>query len=172
MATSRELSGEIQRFIVAEVQNHLRPLVEKVDKQGNTLRSLYANGSGGPPGYLEMARAEDRETQKRIFSKLDKIAERLDIAEDFINTHNAREDQRDYDRKVEAANVAEKLEEAEKRSNRRIAWLGVLLAGLMALFAVYDHRDGIKHTLLDMPDAHSQIQPQDAVNPQLHFQGR
>lgn len=153
---------------MAEIQDRLGPLVSTVEAQGRTLRSLYANGSGGPPGYLEMARAEDKEAQSRISRKLDKVAERMEFVEDFITKHNAREDQRDQDRKVEAANVAEKLEQAEKRSNKRIALLGLILAMLMAMFAVYDHRDGIRRSLLEPQiGAHSENMPQNAHIPPL-----
>jgi hypothetical protein len=146
---------------VAEVQNRLGPLVDKVDRQGNILRSLYANGSGGPPGYLEMARAEDKAQDQRLFGKINEMVERLDAVDSFIIDHNAREDQREEDRKSEAASVAEKLDEAEKRSNRRMTLLGIILAILMLLFAIYDHKTTIIHSLLT-DQTHSQLAPQDA----------
>ncbi len=159
-------TGEIQRLIVAEVQNRLGPLVEKVDRQGNILRSLYANGSGGPPGYLEMARAEDKEQDKRLFGRIDEVvkrlehfAERLDTVDEFITDHNAREDQRDNDRIEEAQAVAEKLDEAEKRSNRRMTFWMLILAILMLIFAIYDHKTTIIHSL--MTDQ-THLAPQDA----------
>ncbi len=157
---------------MTEVQNHLRPLVEKVDRQGNILRSLYANGSGGPPGYLEMARAEDKEQDKRLFGRIDEVverleqfAERIDTVDKFITDHNAREDQRDVDRITEAQAVSDKLENAEKKANRRMTFWMLILAILMALFAIWDHKSVIAHAL-ESDQTH--LVPQDAgipINP-------
>ena len=159
MANNRDVSGEIRGIVVQEIQNYLKPLVDKVDKQGSTLRSLYANGGGGPPGYLEMARAEDKEQAKRLFSKIDRVMERLDGVEDFITTHNAREAQREIDHKAETELIRERLEDAEKRSNRRIAMWMLALAVLMAIFSLWDHRDVIVHSLLEPAiNDHSQLQ--------------
>jgi hypothetical protein len=159
-------AGEIRNLVVAEVQNQLKPLIDTIDRHGKTLRSLYANGSGGPPGYLEMARAEDKDVQNRIFIKLDKVMDRLDAVEGFIDKHNTREDQREQDRKIEAESIALKLEESEKRSNRRITIWMLALAILMALFGLWDHKEAIAHSLL-APTTHSQLVPQNAGIPEL-----
>ncbi len=151
---------------MAEVQNRLGPLVDKVDRQGNILRSLYANGSGGPPGYLEMARAEDKAQDQRLFGRIDELVERLehfagrlDTVDEFVIDHNAREKQRDKDRIAEAQAVADKLDESEKRSNRRMAWWMLILAILMLIFALYDHKTTIIHSLLT---DQTHLSPQDA----------
>ena len=82
-----------------EVQNHIGPLRIAVESQGRTLRSLYSNGSGGPPGYLENARAEDKAWKDEMFNKLDDFLDRLDKVEDFVVAHNATEAQIVIDRK-------------------------------------------------------------------------
>jgi len=74
-----------------EVQSKLEPLKNAVEAQGRTLRSLYSNGSGGPPGYLENAREEDKEWKNEMFRKLDNFLGRLDTVERFIVAHDALE---------------------------------------------------------------------------------
>ena len=120
-----------------QIQNRLGPLVEKVDKQGNILRSLYANGSGGPPGYLEMARAEDkkvqeqdRRTQDILLRKIDEIVHRVDQFDDFVVEHNAREDQRDKDRIADATHLAATVAASERKFKRWIA-IGMLLLAMI-----------------------------------------
>ncbi len=76
---------------MAEVQSQLKPLKDAVDSQKLILRSLYSNGSGGPPGYLEKARDEDKEWKNQMFEKLDDFLGRLDTVERFIVAHDALE---------------------------------------------------------------------------------
>ena len=82
-----------------EVQNHIGPIRTAVESQGRTLRSLYSNGSGGPPGYLENARAEDKQWKNEMLGKLNDFLDRLDKVEDFVIAHNATEAQIVIDRK-------------------------------------------------------------------------
>ena len=133
---------------MVEVQNQLRPLIEEINRQGKTIRSLYANGSGGPPGYLEMARAEDKEVQGRLFSKIEDIVDRLGPLENFVSNHQIIDKDRD------------------RRVKRYIAYWSLGAAIFLALIALYDHRDAIAHSLLTTPpSAHSQLEMQDATIP-------
>ncbi len=166
---------------MAEIQNYLKPLVEKVDKQGGILRSLYANGSGGPPGYLEMARAEDKEESKRLFGKIDRIVDRLnnfdnrlDAVDAFITDHNSREKQREQDRLQDAALLAAQVRESDRKFKRFIALWSLGLAIFMALIALYDHKDAIIHSLLlpPVPAMHSQLGKHDAGLPSDYVQPR
>ena len=131
-----------------EIQNQLKPLVETVTRQGQVIRSLYSNGSGGPPGYLETARAEDKERIGRLFVKIDKVAERLDVVDSFIGKHNAREEQRDKDRVEDAANLALTVKASDMRFRRYIAAWGLIITLLTALMQLWGHWPAIKHSLL------------------------
>jgi hypothetical protein len=172
VASKLEVTGEIRSLIVVEVQNQLKPLVEMVNRQDKTLRSLYANGSGGPPGYLEMARAEDKQQAARLFSKIDSVAHRIDKVEDFMNDHRTREEQREEDKVRDAQAIADRVAESERRSNRRMTIWMLVLAALMAIFGIWDHKKQIVHSLVsDQPAAHSQlVQPQTAGGlPPVHY---
>ena len=72
---SKMVSDDIRRIIVEEVNNHLGPIATKVDRLDVRMRSLYSNGSGGPPGYLEMARAQDDERYQRLFNIVEEMKE-------------------------------------------------------------------------------------------------
>ena len=53
-----------------EVQRQIGPLAEQVAKIGNNVERLY-NSNGGPPGYLQTARSEDKGRFEMIFNILD-----------------------------------------------------------------------------------------------------
>lgn len=138
---------------MAEIQTFISPLMDKVEKQGQRLRSLYSNGSGGPPGYLEMARAEDKKTMEDLFEKIDQVVEsvavlgaRMNKTDEFILLHNDRDDQRD------------------RRIKHFIALWSLVLAGVMALIAIYDHRGAILHSMEIVP-VHSQLQQDSQIPP-------
>lgn len=84
-----QLPDEVRAAIVLEVNSQLNPLKETVDRLDKTVRSLYRNGSGGPPGYLETARAEDNEWKEKLLAVVEKHSEQLDQTEDFVTTYNA-----------------------------------------------------------------------------------
>ena len=148
-----------------EIQNQLKPLVETVTKQGQVIRSLYSNGSGGPPGYLETARAEDKERIGRLFVKIDKVAERLDVVDSFIGKHNAREEQRDKDRAEDAVNLALTVKASDLRFRRYIAAWGLIIALLTALMQLWGHWPAIKRSLLAPDVVGQQMTPQTSINP-------
>lgn len=61
-----------------EVERQLKPFKVELDKNtlatesiGRWKLALWSNGSGGPPGYLEVARAQDEERFTKIFDLLD-----------------------------------------------------------------------------------------------------
>jgi len=187
VAVGRDLSGEITRFIVAEIQNQLAPLALEVRSQGKTIRSLYANGSGGPPGYLEMARAEDKQAQKdfkreqdRLVEVIKKIDERMDKVDGFMIAHEASEKRAKEDREAAdklakeerekaAAALATTVQASDRKFKRFIAIWSLVIMIFMALIALYDHRGAIAHTLeVAPPDAHSEYHaPQDATLPKM-----
>ena len=113
-----------------EVQTQLGPLKASVESQGRTLRSLYSNGSGGPPGYLENARAEDKDWKDRVFRKLDALIHRADKVDDFI---------------LEQKTIRTEREEGDKaRSAKQTTWftlLGLVVAVLALLVGWLTYRD-------------------------------
>ena len=54
--------SDVRRIVVEEV-NQVRGTVERLAGQ---VRYLYSNGSGGPPGFLEVARAQDEKDRKNF----------------------------------------------------------------------------------------------------------
>jgi hypothetical protein len=46
--------------------------VRKIEDVDRRLRALYGNGSG-PPGFIEIARREDKEWKDHLFSMVDKL---------------------------------------------------------------------------------------------------
>lgn len=63
----------IQNEIRSEVESKMLPLTQKVDKIDRRLLGLWSNGSGGPPGYLETARDEDKRRQDQLDEALKEI---------------------------------------------------------------------------------------------------
>ena len=92
------INDEIKGAIVLEVHSQLTPLKVTVDRLDRTVRSLYSNGSGGPPGYLEKARDEDNEWKKELKELVKSHSEQLAETSDFVKTHNQR-DREDQERK-------------------------------------------------------------------------
>jgi hypothetical protein len=83
-----EIPDEVKAAIVLEVHSQLNPLKTTVDRLDRTVRSLYSNGSGGPPGYLETARAEDNEWKAQLLDLVGKHSDQLAETSDFVKTHN------------------------------------------------------------------------------------
>jgi hypothetical protein len=92
------VTEESRRFICDEVSRQVQPLssavaevkkqngeqstiiamqVRKIDEISTRLRALYGNGTG-PPGFLEIARKEDKDKIDRLFDMVDELtAERF-----------------------------------------------------------------------------------------------
>ena len=75
-----------------EVQNQLGPMNLTLTKLDRTVRSLYSNGSGGPPGYLETARKEDDERYERLFNIINGLVDHKKTVNDFILLAKDREE--------------------------------------------------------------------------------
>ena len=136
-----------------EVTRQLGPLAERVGVLGNNIERLY-NSNGGPPGYLQTARAEDKGRFDMIFAILEEHKEDIQPVKDFIKEHKTAEDTRSTDQN-----------NLSKRLNVRLVILGLLI-GALQLFA--PSMQGCRRaatTLLEPPPAHSQLQPQDAGIP-------
>lgn len=137
---------------MAEVQNQLRPLEQRVDRATNSIERLY-NTNGGPEGYLQTARREDNNRFKMIFDILDELKQGARATKDFIQQHQFMEQQ-----------TALAKKDDDKRFNRKMAkWMlaVTLLIGLLELIA---HNLGpILRSLAD-PPTHSQVQQSTVPN--------
>ena len=148
-----------------EVERRLEPLTRTVGVVDKTLRSLYSNGSGGPPGYLENARAEDKEQSRRLFGLIRGLEVRLAKVEVTIDRNSVLEDKRDEDKLAAAELVAAQLKESEKKFNRRIAVIGIILSILTLIFGFWNHHPAISKVLAPFVGQTQQPSPIDASNP-------
>ena len=89
-----KLSEEIRGAIVQEVHSQLNPLKTTVERLDKTVRSLYSNGSGGPPGYIEMARKEDNIWKDELRQVIVSHGVQLTSVADFVKTHNQQDKER------------------------------------------------------------------------------
>lgn len=134
-------------MVMAEVTSQLKPLEAKVDRATNAVERLY-NTNGGPPGFLQTARAEDNKRFEMIFNILDEHKEAMTPLSNFLLTHSALDAER------------------EKRIKRFFALCSLIVSIFMALLELYSHREAIIHSLETPPAVqHSQIAPQDAGIP-------
>lgn len=98
---------------MAEVIRQLKPLEDKVDRAHYAIERLF-NTNGGPEGYLQSARREDKGTFNMIFEILNEHKADIQPIKDFIRDHQTLDKNRD------------------SRIKRYIA-LGMLAIGLMEL---------------------------------------
>lgn len=77
-----------------EVAKQLSPLSRKIESIDRWKLSLWSNGSGGPPGYLEQARKEDDERYERLFSNIEDLGKHKSTVERFLILFEEREQQR------------------------------------------------------------------------------
>lgn len=104
------------------------------------MRSLYSNGSGGPPGYLEMARAEDKERFAKLFEMAEASAAAARAFQSFIEKHETAE----KDRKDRENQIRADLSAANSKQNLRLALIGVALAVVTALLTVVLAWEGMR----------------------------
>lgn len=131
---------------MVEVTNQLAPLLKELGRVSSNQERLY-NSNGGPPGFLQTAREEDKGTFKMIFETLDEHKEDIQPIKGFMRDHEIREKDRD------------------RRFDRRMAKWMLFFALMGALFLVFDHRDAILRSLISVPVTHSQLNPQSAIIP-------
>jgi hypothetical protein len=159
--------GEIKGWIVEEVQAQLRPFIAELSGVKSTLRSLYSNGSGGPPGYLETARAEDKARFDQLFRMREAELDQMRAIEDALLVQKTKKEQEDLDSAKDAKALADKVDSSEKRFNRRITILGIILTVLTILLGLWNHRGEVSKSLSSQPQKPgvTSIQPQETMNP-------
>ncbi len=136
---------------MVEVTRQLGPLAEQVGKLSNNVERLY-NSNGGPPGYLQTARAEDNQRFTRIFETLDEHKDAIQPLKDFISKHETAAQTREEDH-----------EKLSKRLNTRLAIFTVIILAAQSFGPSLQGCKRIAQTLM-APDAHSQLQ-QNAIIP-------
>lgn len=127
-----------------EVQKQIGPLTMTVNVMDKTLRSLYSNGSGGPPGYLETARAEDKRTLDALMRHQELSTARLEKVESSLKDDKVARD-------ASAQVLADQVEKHDKAFKRRLGWATAVLTILQILSIAWDHRISIWRSLSDIP---------------------
>jgi hypothetical protein len=116
-----DLPDEVKAAIMLEVHSQLGPLKTEVQNVSRTVRSLYSNGSGGPPGYLETARAEDQQWKTELKEVVAQHGDQLTEIADYVKTHNQQD--------VEHQN---RQREKEERFKFWVPWAWKIAAGFVA----------------------------------------
>lgn len=127
-----------------EVARQLQPthtLLEKLDRWRN---SLWSNGSGGPPGYLEVARAEDKTRFADLARRMGEIEDHKDVVNEFmteIRTVRAERQKQEI-----AAKAAEEKRDLDRKALRekllKIGWkVAVVALGLLGSLATWAYRE-------------------------------
>jgi hypothetical protein len=93
--TAHLTERELREIVMEEVIKHTGPIKAGLDRVTSTLRLIYSNGSGGPPGYLETARAEDNKRFEQLFE----MKEQLDQTKEFLAVLRDREEQKEKRRR-------------------------------------------------------------------------
>ena len=86
-----DLPDEVKAAIMLEVHSQLGPLKTEVSSLNTRMRSLYSNGSGGPPGFLEMARKEDDQRYGRLFDLVEAHGLQLNKVAGWVGIHTTRD---------------------------------------------------------------------------------
>ena len=133
-------------MIMAEVTNQLGPLIRELSRVSGNQERLY-NSNGGPPGFLQTARKEDKDTFDMIFDMVNEIKKEMVPLKEFARDHEVLDKDRD------------------RRFDRRMAKWMLLFALLGTLFLIFDHRGAILHSLVAIPEAHSQLQQNATIPP-------
>jgi hypothetical protein len=121
-----QLPRWIKEMIMEEVSKQLQARIEPIKAMLESLNrwklSLWSNGSGGPPGYLEMARDEDDKRYEDLQSQQRSMVADVKTTTEYIILLKEREDRK------------EKRSEAVRQFWSRIGWkigagVGTLLLG-------------------------------------------
>jgi hypothetical protein len=81
----------MKRIAAEEVRTELAPVLAALAKLNSWKLSLWANGSGGPPGYLEKARQEDDERYGRLLAMAQESSAARTCMNNFMSLHEDRE---------------------------------------------------------------------------------
>ena len=104
------------------------------------MRSLYSNGTGGPPGYLEMARAEDKERFAKLFEMAEAAKITASTLQSFIDKHNTEEE----NRKEREDQIRDDLAAANAKQNTRLTLIVVAMAIVTALLTAVLVWEGLR----------------------------
>lgn len=85
------VSEEVRRQMDTLIPREITPMRTTLDRLDRTVRSFYSNGSGGPPGALEIWRKEDQETFAELKESAKVSAANNDTFLKFISRYDERE---------------------------------------------------------------------------------
>ena len=153
----------IRRFIVQEVNSQVGPLKTTVDRLDRTMRSLYSNGSGGPPGFLETVKEEDKRDKEKLFGLIEKIDSRVDSFDNFVTEQKAIREERKRVDEERAATIKRDLDAANLKLGTRISRRDLLFAIASVIIAMFmawiGWREYIRKTSVVSPPPVIQSQP-------------
>jgi hypothetical protein len=113
---------QIRRFVVEEVNRRVDPLHAGLEALNRWKLSLWSNGSGGPPGYLETARELDTRRYKYLFEKMEEGTKKMEEMSKAQET---------------TAQFIALMKDRELQHQRRSVWyrwgLGIIIALLVSL---------------------------------------
>ena len=132
--------GEIRRLVEQEVLKMIKPLETELNRLGNLLVRLF-NTNGGPPGFLQTARAEDKEKIDALLEGQERIVERMDGVEDYVEKQKIVRADREQVDEAREKKLKDALEKADRKLNTRIAFAGVVIAVLALLVGWLTYRD-------------------------------
>lgn len=124
---------------MVEINSQLAPLLKELGRVSTNQERLY-NSNGGPPGFLQTARTEDKGTFKMIFNTLEEHKNEIEPLKKWMENHEVLEEDR------------------ERRIKRYIAMWSLGAALFMAALAIWDHKEAIIHSLME-PAPHSLFAP-------------
>lgn len=139
-----------------EVTKQLIPTNKLLESIDRWKASLWSNGSGGPPGYLEVARKEDDERYDRLFKSIEDLGVHKSTVETFLTLFKEREEQR------------EKVRKFWLHASWKIA--GVIGGGILSLclWLVHASAPVVKILWEDYLRSHPYAQQQ--IHPETHHQ--
>lgn len=103
--------------------------------------AFWSNGSGRPPGHFQSRCESDDRRYSRLEAETRKQSDILTKLDRYVTAEEIKEEQRKQDAEETALELANKVRETERKSGRRVALWGLIVAIVMAAIAVWDHYD-------------------------------
>lgn len=119
---------QLRSLIVEEVNRQLGPVKATVDALNLKMRSLYSNGQGGAPGFLETAREEDKKDKRELKEMIIGLVGRMDTVDDYVQEQKIIRNERERIEKLRAEEIKIELERSSTKLSKRIGKRDLLFA--------------------------------------------